>query len=63
MTKIYVKFFDNEGNIVLLPVTDSDPVPPVGFKPAESYTSARNRNCKNATHSRFVGSVLLFGRS
>ena len=62
MPKVYVKCFDNEGNIVVIPFTDEDPVPPIGYKPAESYTSARNRNCKNAPHNRFRGSVLFFGR-
>ena len=62
MTKIWVKFYDNEDNVVLLPVTDSDPVPPVGFKPAESYFEAAKRNLRGRRPIRFAGSVRFFGR-
>jgi hypothetical protein len=63
MPRIYIKFFDNEENIVLLPVSDTDVVPPVGFKPAESYADARKRNYRAPARRRFIGSVLLSGRS
>lgn len=61
--KIYVKFFDNEDNIVLLPVSDSDVVPPLGMKPAETYEQARKRNYRGQPRRRNIGSVLLSGRS
>jgi hypothetical protein len=63
MARIYVKFFDNEDNVVVLPVTDEDPVPPIGMKPAESYAEARKRNYRAPARRRFYGSVLLSGRS
>lgn len=63
MPKIYVKFFDNENNIVLLPVSTEDTVAPIGFKPAESYADAKKRLPKHEMRRRFYGSVLLSGRS
>lgn len=63
MPRIYVKFFDNEDNIVLLPVSDTDPVPPSGLKPAETYAEAKKRNYRAPARRRFYGSVLLSGRS
>jgi hypothetical protein len=63
MAKVLVKFFDNENNIVLLPVSDSDPVPPPNYKPAESYADAKKRNYRAPARRRFLGSVLLSGRS
>jgi hypothetical protein len=63
MARIYVKFFDNEDNIVLVPVSDSDPVPPPNLKPAESYMEAKKRNYRAPARRRFIGSVLLSGRS
>lgn len=62
MARIYVKFFDNEDNEVLLPVSDEDPVPPTGFKPAETYAAAKKRNYRPRRGGRFVGSVLLYGK-
>jgi len=62
MTKIYVKFYDNEDNVVLLPVSDSDVVPPSGMKPAETYEQARKRNYRARAHNRLRGSVLLYGK-
>lgn len=59
MTKIYVKFFDNENNIVMLPVSTDDPVPPVGFKPAESYQAAARRNANPRRQRKLIGSVRL----
>lgn len=61
--KIYVKFYDNEDNIVLLPVSDTDVVPPFGFKPAETYADAKKRTYRAPARRRFIGSVLLSGRS
>lgn len=59
MDHIYVKFFDNENNVVLLKVSSEDPVPPIGFKPAESYSDARKRNYTGRGAKRFLGSVLF----
>jgi len=63
MARIFVKFYDNEHNIVMVPVSDTDPVPVPNLKPAESYSEARKRNYRPDTRNRLVGSVLLSGRS
>lgn len=62
MAKVLVKFFDNENNIVLVPVSDTDPVPPPNLKPAESYADAKKRNYNPRRANRFLGSVLFHGR-
>lgn len=59
MDKVLVKFFTNDGNVVLLPVSTEDPVPPIGLKPAETYKDALKRNYKNVRRNRLLGSVLL----
>ena len=60
--KVYVKFFNDAGEKVLVPVTDAMSVPH-SWKPAESYADARKRNYRAPTRRRFLGSVLLYGRS
>ena len=63
--KIHLKVFDNEGNELLIPVTEDDihHFHASGYKPAESYADARKRNLRAQATKRFLGSVLLYGRS
>ena len=60
--KVFVKFFNDAGEVVLVPVTDDMSVPH-SWKPAETYKDAAKRNYRAPARRRFLGSVLLSGRS
>ena len=60
--KVYVKFFNDAGEVVLVPVS-ADMQVPHSWKPAETYKEARDRNYRAPARRRFLGSVLLSGRS
>ena len=52
MTKVFVKFYNDAHEIVLVPVNATFPIPH-SWKPAESYTDARKRNYRADTRSRY----------
>lgn len=63
--KALIKMYDPEGNIWVVPVTSEEKAHRLisaGWKPAEKYSDAKNRNYPVLDTVRFRGSVRFFGR-
>lgn len=62
--KALVKMYDPEGNIWVIPVTSEEKalrLISLGWKPAEKYSDAKNRNFPVLPTVSFAGSVRFSG--
>jgi hypothetical protein len=63
MAYVWVDAYDNNGNLVRVKITDSDPVPPQVDKICNPEKALRDlysrHDYKNRAGNRLVGSVLL----